>query len=344
MNILGLDLGTNQIKSVEIRREKEAKPFLVNYALMPAPQFSFLSENKDDFSKYAKELREFLEAIELSATGVVASLPEDKAFSQVIYLPQMPEKDLKNAISYEAEQHLPLPLEEATFSWQVIGNSTNAEGQPQLDILLVAAPKGLVQRYVDLVEAVGLSVVALESESSALARLVNVNTAQSMTTLVVNFGSATTSLVIASQGSARFTRSVSTGGWALTKSLSQGLGFEVPQAEEYKRIYGLEEEQLEGRVAEILKPVFNVIVEEIRRAISFYDNQKPGDEIKRVVLCGGSARLPGVLTSVASQLSLETELLDPWEGLEVPSRFPASELEELGQALAVASGLALRNP
>lgn len=342
MNLLGLDLGSTQIKSVEIRREpKVPKPFLANYALAPAPPNSFLNDNEDDFKNYAEELKDFLSTIELNTQQVVASLPESKSFSQVISLPQMPDKELKSAITYEAEQHLPMPLKEVSFSYQVLGNSVDPEGKEVIDVLIVAAPKNLVQRYADLLEKVGLTIAAFETEAIALAR-VAAGDGSTVTTLAANIGAATTSLAIMARGQVRFTRSISTGGVALTKALSQSLGLEVKQAEEYKKTYGLDDSQLEGRVAEAIKPVFSIITEEIRRSLDFYATHQRGDQVRRLVLSGGSALLRGALTYFPTVLNLETELADPWTLVEVPAKYSSTQLAELGPTLAVAAGLALK--
>ncbi len=342
MNTLGLDIGAKQIKTAELSHEPDQKPILVNYSVMPSPPKPLASDDPEVLDNYVAELKDLFDTIEMRADGVVASLPEDKAFSQVIHLPQMEEKDLKSAISFEAGEYLPIPLEEANFSWQVVGNSTDAAGKSQLDILLVAAPKVLVKRYTDVLERVGLKIMALESEASALARLSALSGNEDVTSLIANIGDSSTSVAISAGGDVRFSRSISTGGSSLTKALSQGLGFAVGQAEEYKRTYGLDETQLEGRVAKALQPVFNIIVEEMRKAAEYYNSLSQGAPVKRVILCGGSARLPGALPFVASSLSLEAEILDPWQSLEGVDKFPAAELDELGSSLAVAVGLALR--
>jgi type IV pilus assembly protein PilM len=298
------------------------------------------SDSEVDWAVYSKALEKFYNEGDFTTKDVISALPESQVFTRVISIPKMSGKELKNAMQWEAEQYIPIPLRDVSLDYQVIGDT----GAPdKMDVLLVAAPLTLTKKYLKILTDAGLEVIGLETETLATSRsLVGVNP-KSPTTLVANIGAGTTDISIVAKGFIRFTRSISTGGEAFARAVSQELGFEIGQAREYMRSYGLEESQLEGKVMQAIKPIFDVVVSEIKRSIAYYATHSKNDVIKRVIVSGGAADLPGILVYLAAALNLEVQLADPWEGLVISRKFARQELEDTGPRFAVAVGLALKD-
>ena len=188
----------------------------------------------------------------------------------------------------------------------------------------------------------GLHPKVLETDTIAVTRSLVGNNPFSPSTLIVELGATTTDFAAVSKGLIWLTRSISTGGMALTRSLAQHFNFELYQAEEYKKVYGLLEDQLEGKVYEALKPIVDIISGEGKRVVQSFEAKYHNDPIKRVVLSGGGAKMPGFVIYLANTFGLEVQEADPWVSIE---KDPA-----LGQKLAaeapnyaVAAGLALRD-
>ncbi len=341
MNFIGLDLGSYEFKAVELKQpKKQQKKELVSFASAAAPPHFLVSDSEVDWAAYSKALEEFYAESEFSTRDVVAALPESQVFTRVITVPKMSGKELKNAMQWEAEQYLPIPLKEVSLDYRVISNSSPAD---KTDVLLVAAPLTLTAKYLKIISEAKLSIVGLETESLATARSLVGLTLSTPTTLVVSIGAVTTDISIVSKGCIRFTRSISTGGESFARSVSQELGFEIDRAREYMRSYGLEESQLEGKVMKAIKPVFDVVVSEVQRSIAYYATHRKDDGIRRAIVSGGAASLPGVLVYLAAALDIEVQVADPWEGLLIPSKFERQELENVGPRFAVAVGLALKD-
>jgi type IV pilus assembly protein PilM len=338
MELTGLDLGGSSLKCVTIKKETKE---LLALAYSPAPGVSLESESQTDLENYAKFLRAFVESQSQPINFVSVSLPESKIFNRIMTLPKMPAKELQGAVTFEAEQYLPLPLKDVIYDFKVIEELE--EGKKQ-NVLLVAAPKELIAKYSQIITKANLTLVGLEPETAALARSV-VDTAPSpMATLVVSLGDKSTDLTIVYGGVVRFTRSIGTGGAALTRAITQALGFEPKQAEEYKKTYGLDETQLEGKIAKCLLPVFELIVQEIRRDLAYYQTHETNSPaLKRLILCGGTSQLPGALVYLASALNLEAQLANPWLKVKNSHQISSRELEEAGPVYAVAVGLALKD-
>ena len=162
-----------------------------------------------------------------------------------------------------------------------------------------------------------------------------------LTLMVVNMGAKSTDLSILKAGIIAFTRSMPTGGESFTKALAQDFGFPMPQAEEYKKTYGLEKDKLEGKVFRSLQPLFNVIVDEVKRAITFFQNKFPDEIISTIIISGGSAKLPGLVSTLVDAVGIETQVGNPWVRIDKdPARF--AKLEEEGSVFVVAAGLAMR--
>ncbi len=342
MEFIGLDIGSRSIKAVQLTGPASKKK-LVAYAAAPLKNSSQPLDSREksfDVDDLREPLKNLLSTGGFTSRNAVASLPESKIFTRVIDMPKMSKKELDTAIRFEAEQYIPVPLDDVTMDWDFIPDYTDEDGKT--GVLLVAAPKSLIANVVDLLKKSRVEAVAIESETTSIVRSVVGADPNLPTTIVISVGAATTDLTIVKNGVIRFTRSIGTGGDALTRAISQNLNLNYEQAEEYKRSYGLDKSQADGEIAKVLTPVFKVILNDVRRALSFYKSRNPRDEVKRVVLVGGSASLPGATAFLAEALGIEIQLGDPWQGIQIPENFNRQELEEKGPAFSVAVGLALK--
>lgn len=340
MNYFGLDIGSSSLKLVELKLDRTRGRVLSLHGNSPLSRpVNISAESDEDLKELSVVVKEFVNSFSLSSNRVVIALPESQIFTRVVNFPKMGEKELSSAMQYEAQQYVPVNLAEVSLDYQIIDNAVGAENQ--MEVLIIAAPKTLVAKYMKLAHDAGLEVVGLETETIAVARSL-IPDAKTPTTMIVNIGALTTDLSVVSLSAVRFTRSISTGGTAMARAISQSLGFDLGQAEEYKKTYGMDSNQLEGKIMQAIKPIFDVITDEIKRSIAFYNTHHKEDKIKRAVVCGGTASLPGAIVYIASSLDLEVELGNPWSRISIPERFPRQELEESGPSFAVAAGLALK--
>ncbi|MFH1566233.1 MAG: type IV pilus assembly protein PilM [bacterium] len=341
MNVIGLDIGTSLIKGIEVKKEKGVSE-LLNYSFSPAFKESFLSESIEDSDKLAERLRKFISDSSFSSTNVVASFPETHVFTRVIEIPKMSKKDLQKAVFWEAEQYLPLSIDDVTLNFQILPKDEESEKVNKTEVLLVAVPKSLVNRFIKIFTKAGLNPVGLEPESMAIARSIYYNESSYPVTLIVNIGSDVTNLSILVEDYIRFTRSIATGGSSLSRAISQELNLEEKQAQEYLKNYGLDESKMDGKIKASIEPIFNVILNEIRKSIAYYETRKNPRRVKRIVLCGGTSSIPGVLVYAAQYLNLEVQKADPWKKLVTGEKYNEKELDELGPMFAAGVGLVLK--
>lgn len=340
-DFFGLDIGTHSIKVVQLRREN--KRFILQaFGKIDTPIHALSSDAPLDQNSLAAAIRTLVKEVRIGTANVSTAFPESAIFTRVIEVPVMNDKELASTIQWEAEQYIPLPLKDVKLSWQVLRKpDTSKEPNAKMSVFLVAAPINLIDRYMGVLREAKLSPIAFETETIAVKRALVDSIDVNPTTLLISIGASTTDLSIISGGVISFTRSIATGGSALSRAIAQDLGFEMVQAEEYKKNYGLVEDQLEGKVMQAIKPVFDIITSEIERAILFYQTRHSMDPIKRVVLVGGAANLPGLVVYLATTIGLEVQIGSAWQNVEVPSHLQ-QQVKEDETSYAVAVGLAMK--
>jgi type IV pilus assembly protein PilM len=257
----------------------------------------------------------------------------------VVEVPQLSSRELTSAIKWEAEQYVPMPLDQVNLDFSVLRDGHDT-GINKMDVLLVAAPKTLVDKYLMISELAGLTVASAETEILATSRAITRSLPAVKTMMIVSMGAQTTDIALASAGIFTFVRSISTGGNSLTRAISQNLDFSESQAEEYKRIYGLEKDKLEGKLLNAVRPVMDTIVNEMKRAIAFFEEKHKDQHVQTIILAGGSTRLPGMVTYFAESFNMEVQLANPLVGIIREPRF--NILNSEGPNFCVAVGLALK--
>ena len=340
--IVGLDIGFSSIKVVSLARDKDSSK-LISLGSIPTPLPGILSDADTDLEAVSNNIKKLLSATQISDKEIIAALPESKVFTRVIDdLPYLTDNELSSAIRYAAEEFIPMPIVDVNLNWQVLYRSDKKSKDTKTVVLVIASPKNAVNKYIKVLGMAGIRPKALETETIAVTRSLVGNNPFSPSTLIVQLGATTTDFATVSKGLIWLTRSISTGGMALTRSLSQHFNFEIAQAEEYKKVYGMNEDQLEGKVYDALKPIADIIVGESKRVIQAFEAKYPQNPIKRVVLSGGGAKMPGLVIYFANNMGLEVQEADPWYSI-AKDKGLISKLSQDAPSYSVAVGLALRD-
>lgn len=289
-----------------------------------------------------KEAFNKVEGDKLRTKYVVASLPEEKAFLQVIQLPPMPLSDLDSAIVYESENYIPLAIDQVYLDYQVIP-SLDAD---RLDVLLAALPKYIVDSYLRVLKSAGLKPLALEIESLAIARALLGKEKAGQPVLLIDLGATRTSFIVFYESSVKFTSSIPVSGLHFTGIIAKALGVKEEEAEKLKIKYGLtgrdsRNQKDRGEIFEALVPALVDLTQQIKKYLNYYQTHPLYDhsgksikEISGLVLVGGGANLKGLPELLSLELNLPVKIGDPWQGIL------AAKDHSLGYATAI--GLALR--
>lgn len=338
-NVFGLDIGTSKMKAVWLNSDNDALTYnSVLAAVTPMPGFQ--SESPFDHQELAQAINKLVSDAKITTNRVAIALPENHIFTKVIDMPVLSEKELSSAIYWEAEEHIPAPMETMTLDWTILKRPKEVVTEQKMQVLLVAAPKQLIKKYQNVLELAGLNIDSVETETLSIIRGIG-KSYNSSTVILMNFGLMNTSLSIVQEGIIVFNYSIPLGGVAITRAISSDFGLSTQQAEEYKKTYGLSDKNLEGKVAEAIEPIFTNIVSEVKKAVAFYTEKYKGEiQISQILLTGGTANLPEIDSYFVKRVGIETVIVNPWKSLNI-NGVPV-DLEPIAPEYVVACGLAIK--
>lgn len=307
----GLDIGATTIKAVALQKTKGG--FFLNSAItVPNPSKGVWSESLLDQEVVAGAIREAVSTAKITTKNVHVALPENQVYTRVIDLPAISDKELSSAIYWEAEQYIPVPLVNLQIAWEVLKRPLYPGENTKMQVLLVGAPKSLIEKYQKMLSMTQLQIVSLETEILSVVRALTTGE-HFPNTLIVSIGSVSTSFAIIKDGTIVFTYSLPTGGTAINRAIASDFGFSLDQAEEYKKVYGMLHGTLGGKIGQATAPILSTIIDEVKKALAFY-NEKYKNEapIGQILLSGGSAKLPGITGFFVERTGLETVIANPW--------------------------------
>lgn len=334
--MLGIDIGSKSIKLIELAKSGNSWLLKSSGAVGYNGVAPDKAQNDDEIHAIAEVLKKIFAQIGASSKEVNISLPESLVFTRVIKFPLLSDEEVAAAVKWEAEQYIPIPVNEAVIQYTILSRN---EATSQTSVLLVAAPRAIVEKYVKVVRLAGLTPVSAESELTAVARSLSPDKGVSM---LLDLGSSATDMSIIKDTKVVFTRSIPVAGDAFTRAVSQGMGITAQQAEEYKKTYGLAADQLEGKVRKSLEPVFKMVIEEIKKAIQFYSTEEKGDVPTSVVITGGASTMPNIVLYLTESLGIETITGEPFAKISLDPD-TAKNLAPYASIYATAVGLAMRD-
>lgn len=333
--MVGIDIGSKSIKIVEL--EKSGGAWLIKSS--GAVGYVGISPDKiveeNDYSTISEVLKKIVKQIEISSREVNIALPEAVVFTRVIKFPLLTEEEVAAAVKWEAEQYIPIPTEEAVIQYSILERNQETS---QTSVLLVAAPRSVVEKYVKVLRLSLLTPIAAETELTALSRSLAPDKGVQ---LLLDLGSSSTDMAIVKDGHVVFTRSIPVAGEAFTRAVSQSLGINLQQAEEYKKTYGLSPTQLEGKIRASLDPIFRMVIDEIKKAIHFFQSEEKGETPSSVVITGGASVMPDIVPYLTENLGIETVVGDPFGKVKLDPE-TAKSLAPYSSIYGTAVGLAMR--
>jgi len=333
----GLDIGTTAIRLVELRGSGRVKA-LNKYAFIPLDGKMSLSESKADQQKLVKVIQDLLVQAQITTQNVAVGLPANRVFVTVTDIDRLSPDEIAQTIRYQADSLIPTPLAESKLDWAVLGDSP--VDKTKLEILLTSVTNEYVESRLDMLESIGLNVIAFEPDSIALGRAV-IPAESTASQMVVDIGFKSTDIVITLNGSPRLARSIPTGSEAIIKSASQNLNIDDTQAQQFVSKFGLSKDKLEGQIYHAIIGTVDTLMNEIEKSIKFFQARYTQSKIERIIVTGGASAVPEFPLYIANKSGINVEVGNAWRNVS----FPASRQNELLAAsnhFCVAAGLAER--
>jgi len=338
--MVGVDVGTASIKIVEISRWGQGKT-LENYGEIKSSSLykePFRSVERGSYllSNYfvSRAVRAVLDEAKIKTRGVIFSIPDFSTFCVSFDLPPMTKQEVPEAVYYNAQQYIPLPITETTLDWKII-SGTPGEKQSGLKIFLVAIPNQTIQDYQKVAQLAGLELYAVEAEVFGLARALT--SGNNKCVCLIDIGVQSTTINIVNKGNLIKSYSFEFAGSQLTYAISSTLGLGNLEAENVKKEGGLINSQ--ENVAKTLYLLIDPLLLEIKKILSDFYIQTEKD-VDEIYLTGGTSNLPGLKEYFAEVLKKKIEIPNCFSNILYPPIL-SKKLEEMAPSFSVAVGAAL---
>ncbi len=337
-SFFGLDIGTTAIRLAELRTNGQTKT-LLKYAYVPVDVKVSQSDSRADQQKLAELIANLVKEAGVDTKNVAVGLPSSRVFTTVADIDRLPANELGKALMYQADALIPTPPAESKIDWALIGDSP--KDKTKYEILLSSVPNKFIEERLDLIESIGLNVVAFEPENLALARAL-VPPGTTLPQMVLDIGQLGTDLVITMGDAPRLTRSIPTGVDAIVRSAQQNLNIDDKQAQQFVYKFGISKDKLEGQVYQAIIGTIDILVNEIDKSIKFFQTRYTDAKIDRIIVTGGASTIPEFPLYLANKFGMNVEIGNAWRNVAF-SADRQNELLAISNQFSVAVGLAERN-
>jgi type IV pilus assembly protein PilM len=337
--LIGLDIGSSSVKAVELKKVKDGFE-LVSYGLEPLAPDTVVDGAIMDAPAVAEKIIAIFDAQKIKTKEVATAVSGHSVIVKPVKMPLMSEEELYDRVQAEATQYIPFDIADVSLSYQLLEAT-----ESQMDVLLVAVKKDKILNHTNVLAQAGKTPVVVDIDAFALQNCYEANYEldPSQVVALLNIGASVMNINIIRGWTPLFTRDVSVGGNQYTDALQKELDLSFEDAEKLKMggtHAGVSEEQ---RTA-ILRSVSDILILEIQKTFDFFRATASGENIRRIVVAGGTARVPGLLDFLKEEFAMPVEELYPFRKIVVnPGRHNEEQLREWAPRLAIAVGLALRS-
>jgi len=337
--LVGLDIGSSSIKAVELKSTKQGFE-LVSFGLETLAQDTVVDGAIMDAPLVAGAIGNIFETQKVKTRNVATAVSGHSVIVKRVSLPAMTDEELYDRIQSEASQHIPFDIADVNLDHQLLESVDS-----QMDVLLVAVKKDKILNHTNVLAQAGKNSTVVDIDAFALQNCfeVNYDPDPGQTIALLNIGASVMNINIVRGGIPLFTRDVSVGGNQFTDALQKELDLSFEDAERLKKgedIAGVAEEHR----GTILRSVTDILVLEIQKTFDFFRATATGESIQKIVVAGGSARVPGLMDVLREEFAVPVEEMYPFRKIVInPAKHNEDQIRELAPRLAIAVGLALRS-
>src|SRR5438270_4637592 len=340
-SIVGLDIGSSCIKAIELKRSK-GEIVVSHLGVEPLASDIVVDSMIVDSGSVSSAISKIFGEHAIKTKSVATSVSGHSVIVKKISVQPMSEAELAESITTEAAQHIPFDIADVNVDFDILNPDDTG---PQTDLLLVAVKKDKILNYTNVLSLAGKSPAVVDIDAFALQNCYEYNyqPAPGATVALLNLGASVMNINIVKGATPLFTRDVSVGGNQYTDSLQKELDLSFEDAERLKKgdsLPSVTDEQKQ----QILRSVSDILTLEIQKTFDFFRATASGENIQRIVVAGGTARVPGLVDLLREEFAMPVEELNPFRKVLVnPSKHSEDQIREMGPRLAIAVGLALRS-
>jgi type IV pilus assembly protein PilM len=340
---VGLDIGSSSVKLVQLK-EKRGGFTLQAFGAAPLPPEAIVDGALMNSAAIVQAIQELVAQHKVKTRDVAIGVRGHSVIIKKISLPRMTQEELDESIQWEAEQYIPFDVKDVNIDTQILTPEADAAGQ--MDVLLVAAKKDMINDYTSVCAEAGLTATVVDVDAFAVqnAYEANYEVDAGQAVVLINVGSAVSNINVIARGVTTFTRDITMGGNAFTEEIQKQLNISYDEAEALKvGGQGESDAVVPQEVERVIQAVADQMGGEIQRSLDFYASTAADGRIARVYLSGGTARIPALFKVIEARAGVPVEILNPFKNVEVDNRkFDPAFILAAAPSAAVGVGLALR--
>ncbi|MHB9003200.1 MAG: type IV pilus assembly protein PilM [Coriobacteriia bacterium] len=351
---VGLDIGTDHVRAAQIKTSG-AGFALSAYGLVPLPLGAIVEGEIVDVAAVSASIKELWRRFGFHGKDVSIAVSNQKVVVRLIDLPYMERAELEGAIQYQAQDYIPIPVEDAILDFQIIGDYMTPGDEHMMEVLLVAAQRDMIGNAVAAVQGAGLKLSQIDVTAFSIVRAIlgsgdtilpDEDEASDEAVGVIHISSGLTNIAVVEKHVPRFTRVSAIAGNQFTQAIANVLNLTFDEAEELKIRAGLPD--IEGGEApptdqavqvaqDALEREVNKFIAEVRRSLDYYLTQASQIRtIRRIYMTGSGAQLLHMAKYLEKGLQAEVILTDPLARIHVASSIQQLvESDRMGCAPAV---------
>lgn len=345
---IGLDIGTSAVRAAKVRTNRAGEPTLDQIGQVMLPPGAVRDGEVIDVEAVAECIRTLWSEWKLKHKKVALGMGNQQCVTRIVDVPYTDDDELREALNLQAQDYVPIPLDQASLDFTIIEHLEDDEGGRLARVILVAAGRESVDRVVEAVRQAKLDPITLDLNALAQLRSLAPDhpSTDSGAHLLVDIGSAVTDIVVHQHGTPRFVRELMMGSGDLTDALVASLGMSHEEAEQRKAEAGCGDDAASSpagpEVARIVRDRAGALVSEIRGSLDFYRAQVEAVPVTQALITGGGSRMRGLREALQSALDLPVESGRPLSNVKIGNTgLDEAQLEEAEPFLCVAMGLAL---
>ncbi len=341
--LVGLDIGSSAIKVAQLK-ESKGRYFLQKFGVKPLEPEVIVDGTVMDEGRVVSAIQELFEETNIKNKHVAVSISGHAVIVKKISLPPMPDEELEGQVKLAAEQYIPFDINEVNIDFHVLPPDPSSDSQGDMAVILVAAKKDKINELTELVKTAKLIPMVMDVDAFAIENMHGINypLAQEETTALVNLGASVMNVNIIRAGSSLFTRDIPLGGNRYTEAIQREMGLSFEEAEESKKKEG-NGEPTGMSVGNVLDSVNAEVASEIARTVDYFKTSGANVDLNRVLVCGGVARVKGLIQQLSDRMQVPVEMADPFAEIDTAGcEMDPDLLAELAPSAAVGIGLALR--
>lgn len=337
--VIGIDVGSSSVKLVQLKENKGSFQ-LLNVGIMALPPEAIVDNSLMDSASIAATIKNLVSSLGVKVKDVACSISGNSVIIRKIVLPAMPQEELEDQISWEAEQYIPFDINDVNMDFQIL--SPDSHDPSKMNVLLVASKKDIINDYVAVFNEAGLHLSVVDVDSFSVQNAFEINHDVSIDAIIalINIGANVMNINVVKDGITLFTRDVQMGGNLYTEEIQKQLGISSQDAESGKI---LAHESINKPFLDVLIKVNETIIQEIRRSLDFYNSTASDDRITSIYVSGGGSKVYKLIEMIMEKTGLPVETINPFAKLKYNEKdFDPEYLQEIGPLMAVPVGLAIR--